>query len=721
MKLSIRRYTRHVGLILLLLLAILFTGLTYAQQHTGIEQISYIRTMWDFAYDVAAEDSLAYIATGFSGLQILSFASPDNPVFVGYWQDLSLSLTRITIANGRVYAAAGQQGFVIIDVSNPRQPLRDRHYRNYDVVHDVQVRNNYAFLAAFRDGLIILDVSDPAEPEEVTGIDTPGELRGLFIENDIAYLADGRTGLQIVDVHDPTTPELLATCDVGGTVDRVFAQENLAYLISGAIGLVIVDVSDPEEPEVLSRFAQDQIPYDVEVQDTLACITSGCYMRILNVSDPRNPTHLSFFRASPGDRIRGIALVDNIICLSAGFNGFYTADLTDIRGNIRPVGEFNSKGELSNLVVVDSLVYASKIEDGMIIMNYSNLEEIQILNFFGGTVRDLDIVGNYAYYAGEITFNVADLSLPAAPERIINLRGNGSNRDVFVDGTRAYTCAINGGLRVYDITDPEETTELGRSGVSGYHNDFVAAEDIGYLADSYRGLQVMNVEDPTNLIHVNYININPHSGGFGLWLTDTLLYYAIGEAGLLVYDISTRDDPVEITRFDPEAPVRDVIVNGNHAYLACGEYGLMILNIADLNSMHVVGFYNTHGDAQGLFLDHNHELVYVADGIGIGIYDAAQALRIKTPGKKQLTPAVPSFTVFPNPANARFNFYFQSAPSNGGALKIYDIFGHLVHRAPYIRGDSFLQWDAGNIPSGTYIARVGGAKDGSSIRIILQK
>jgi hypothetical protein len=80
-----------------------------------------------------------------------------------------------------------------------------------ETAHALQVVGHYAFVAggscdedapAWRDGLMIVDLSNPANPVPVAGLTTPGWGAGIQVVGDRAYLADGPGGLLIVSLPE---------------------------------------------------------------------------------------------------------------------------------------------------------------------------------------------------------------------------------------------------------------------------------------------------------------------------------------------------------------------------------------------------------------------------------------------------------------------------------------------------------------------------------------
>jgi len=73
--------------------------------------------------------------------------------------------------------------FVILDVSEPTQPVKSGHLVLPDIANDVYISGNYAYVADGYSGLRIIDISDKQNPSEVGYYDTPGNARGVYVYN----------------------------------------------------------------------------------------------------------------------------------------------------------------------------------------------------------------------------------------------------------------------------------------------------------------------------------------------------------------------------------------------------------------------------------------------------------------------------------------------------------------------------------------------------------
>lgn len=193
---------------------------------------------------------------------------------------------------------------------------------------EVVTQNNHAFVAT-GGGLTILDWKNPGQPEvlvddmEVPGVavwdvKVDGDLLAISSQGENSRGDDGdpaAIGTHFYDISDLSDPEFLSTwSETPAGVHNHFLDGDIAYICREApfddSALKIVDVSDPENPTLLSEWrVEDDHPdleggaffiHDVYVQDNLAYLAywnAGAW--VLDVSDPENPVEVAGFGEAP--------------------------------------------------------------------------------------------------------------------------------------------------------------------------------------------------------------------------------------------------------------------------------------------------------------------------------------------------------------------------------------------------------------------------------------
>ncbi len=179
------------------------------------------------AWDVWVKDGFAYIADFHSGMTVIDVSLPIKPRYVGTttWADSYQSAEIVRGEGNTVYIAAGSRGFIIIDISDPLQPVVASVYR--------PTRIAYAEGLAVRDGIVYLAVGS-----EFLKIST--------IEN----------GLHIFDATNPCSPKLISKTRFLDWPEGVVLAGNLAYVANTWTGARSIDLNDPNQSYVVDTFNQ---------------------------------------------------------------------------------------------------------------------------------------------------------------------------------------------------------------------------------------------------------------------------------------------------------------------------------------------------------------------------------------------------------------------------------------------------------------------------------
>jgi len=178
----------------------------------------------------------------------------------------------------------------------------------------------------------------------------------------------------------------------------------------------------------------------------------------------------------------------------------------------------------------------------------------------------------------------------------------------------AYIACGRAGLRIIDVTDPDQPQEMGSVDTPGAAFDVVVSGNVAYVADDQGGLRMIDVSDPRS----------PHELGFDttagfsqLALADRLLY-ALGGDGVAIFDVS---EPVRprfvnyLANSDTFSLPFSVSVAEN--LLVVGDFrAVHVFGVADSGAPTERGQFQTPSSARGLALDNG--LIYVGTG-GAGL------------------------------------------------------------------------------------------------------
>jgi len=158
------------------------------------------------------------------------------------------------VSGSMAYVADGLPGLQVIDVSNPASPVIVRGVDTPGVARGVVVSGSMVFVADGTGGLQVIDVSNPASPGIVGSAAVPGEAWGVAVSGPVAYVAGSTGGLQVIDVSNPASPVLVGSMDTPGLAWGVVVSGSAVYVADACSGLEILPGQCDVTPVLLSRF-----------------------------------------------------------------------------------------------------------------------------------------------------------------------------------------------------------------------------------------------------------------------------------------------------------------------------------------------------------------------------------------------------------------------------------------------------------------------------------
>ena len=167
-------------------------------------------------------------------------------------------------------------------------------------------------------------------------------------------------------------------------------------------------------------------------------------------------------------------------------------------------------------------------------------------------------------------------------ELVTTVYTQGSATNVAVDGDYAYVAAWNGGLRIVDISDPDNpvaVADIDSNTSTDAASEVAIRGNYAFVADYNGGLTVIDIEDPTQPSWITQISTdgNPR----GITLDGNYAYIGNGDSGLAVVDITDPENPVFKKNVATSGYTWGTTVYGSYAYSAVADAGVAVINISD--------------------------------------------------------------------------------------------------------------------------------------------
>lgn len=191
---------------------------------------------------VEVRGSLAYLADGSGGLQVIDVSVPAAPKAAG-WVDTPGVAVELAVQDGFVYVADGTGGLHIIDATAPAT-ARVVATLALGNVRTVDVSGNVVVAWSDHQVLHVVDVSNPAAPV-VVATQTVGNVRDVRIHGTRLYVAAYWNGLLVYDLTEPGAPVQIGNSSLVGMAADLAIAGGLAFVgdAAGNNGTAIMDVS----------------------------------------------------------------------------------------------------------------------------------------------------------------------------------------------------------------------------------------------------------------------------------------------------------------------------------------------------------------------------------------------------------------------------------------------------------------------------------------------
>ncbi len=230
---------------------------------------------------------------------------------------------------------------------------------------------------------------------------------------------------------------------------------------------------------------------------------------------------------------------------------------------------------------------------------------------------ELAINENHAYVIGGKRLTAIDISNPYLPRISGYINTNSTNSDLCIQNNYAYVACEEDGLKIYDISDPENMIEKGIYDTVNIAYSIDISGQFVYLADDEK-IQVIDISDPESPF-----NFSSHDIPYFLWpkgirINGNYAYLKVHFNGLVVLDISNPATIYEVGSYFPESRINSVSFKENKAYITSSDTGFVILDITDPSNIVSEGSINIRSYDAAI----NEDFAYVAcNNYGFRILD----------------------------------------------------------------------------------------------------
>ena len=205
------------------------------------------------ARSVALAGDMVCVGDGQYGLKLVGVTNPAAPVFLGSYTSAALdSIRSVGVSLPWVVLSDGRS-LELVNVSVPASPTLAGVWSAPGFAYSLVVAGGRVYAACGNAGMVILNMSAGGLSE--AGAYNPGGLvTGVSVSGNRAYLARGTDGWTACDVSNPAAPVLLKDSEAQGPAFDVAAAGAMLALGNGANAAVTLDVSAPLTPVSMAVF-----------------------------------------------------------------------------------------------------------------------------------------------------------------------------------------------------------------------------------------------------------------------------------------------------------------------------------------------------------------------------------------------------------------------------------------------------------------------------------
>ncbi|OGC92833.1 MAG: hypothetical protein A2W25_01230 [candidate division Zixibacteria bacterium RBG_16_53_22] len=641
--------------------------------------------------DIEVNGNYLYLADGFAGIQIIDISNPFNPALAASYPIGMVN--DIFIRGNLAFVAAGQLGVLIYNITNPVDLIEVSIYDTTGITgscSSVFVMDSLLF-APFGRILHIVSIADSANPLHIGSYQGAFGINNVFARDQWCYLADGPS-YTILDIADPADPIVISGRIINNSVNEVVAAGHYLYISNGENGMAIENIQFPSQPEPASQLELNGVTTGLNLVGSLAFLSQyPPYSRVpqgpwgimaVNVSNPTNPVVQGVYGTSAYNK--GIFIQGRYAYLAGGISGMYIIDIAD-PSSLRVMSLIDTGHETRSIVVRDTLAYVADYGAGMKIIGVSDPSApYQVGQFTAQShLSDIAISGNYAYLATHI-------------------------------------------LDIVDISDQANPVLLGhftRGPFGGHCWSVVVRDTLAFAVTSfedpyYDELEIIDISDPAAPVLVASTDPYWSSSFSDICLNGDYAFVADYPNGLRIFDISDPASPELVTTYTGYGGLSTVSISGIYAYVGQDEVG--ILDISNPAIPVPVDNYDTPGNPMGIALSGGH--IFVADATSVIV------LRNPMVSANDDGPRMPAvaalMSAYPNPFNASITISYSLPAPGPVSLDIYDILGRKVatlFEGVMPAGESRAFWNAKEMPSGLYFARLIVGERQETVRMVLLK
>ncbi|MBD3336127.1 MAG: hypothetical protein GF355_11490 [Candidatus Eisenbacteria bacterium] len=651
-------------------------------------------TVWNRLHQ---EDGLVCVAAGNDGLVVFDGTDPAHLLELSTCPTIAAAKD-VVLHEGLAYVAAGEAGLLIIDVRDPYAPEQVGQFAIGVSGKSVEWVGDHIVVGGYPVGLFFIDVSSPDDPNLDHILTTPGEATDLEWEpaTDRLYVADGHDDLLVVD-SAASPPSILGHGGSANYSMSVAAYGDYAYVGSyNNEEFRVYDVGDPADPQVVDVVDTHHPCLGLEVcGQTLFAANYNSGLKIYSLYHPDEPSLRG--RVPVVMRASDLAIWEDgeVVYLGGSFSSSVISMLEAVsiatHDPLRPEEEV-PLSDAYTCHAAEGFAYVSTDFFDVSIVDLGTLGVVGALPGFPGVcsslLREGDILhvgcsdGSGGYHC---TAWVRD---PSEAMILCTLPLPDYVRDIDVQGSLVAVANISY-CTLIDAEDPENPEvlisfayEYMEYAVIGVRLDGDRLYVSGYNLDMHPYLWIVDIQVPEHPVTINMLEL-PSDGLTARMDLESDVAYLAGYLYFHVIDVSNPEAPevkgqLRLSDGGGSTPPR-IYVEDSIAYVVTSEDGCYVIDCTDPWDPFFTGQLYFHEYTYDVALWEDD--VYVSGFRDEGLlcrFDRHQADASSSANPLRHTSQKIRLTVAPNPISAQARLSYQLHRPAQIRLGVYDVTGRCV-------------------------------------------
>lgn len=615
---------------------------------------------------------------------------------------------------------------VLIDVSVPAQPRVVRRMEMTGIATDLAAADQGGLLlVAQRDRrLAVVDIADPGQAQVVTVITLDEYPFHLDVEGDLAAVDLTGGVVQFIDLTDPAGPANLGTTDFGRSITDLILREGQLLAVAYDGSLLVYDVADPLDWVLVAEYGTaEQLVQIHETHDVLMVGTYSQGLKVLTFEESGDPSFRAILPGRP-DIWGQLALGARRIAFTHPLDGLFIYDATDLQ-DVLALARIPMENAAGDVCLADGVAFTGAQEGGVMALDVSDPSAVRKLGVlaYDAVVKDLVLQGDRLYVClDDLGLMILDVGDPAAMVELGRLPLGEGVRNLDVADGLAYLMQFPVGLHIIDVSNPASPAMLNTYPVTG---GSVAAEGRTVVMLN-GGLLVFDMSDPMAPSLVGPVGLDGVERDVDL--RDGHAYVAADQAGIAVVDLRDPAVPAVTGYHSTDGPARTVLAEEGFLF-SCNTGGrLRVFSTADPAQPVKIGCLDD-GDVFGPMAADGDLLLHLP-GYELKIYRTDGVVALEDGADEAVpAPAGRGLEAFPNPFNPVTVIAFELAVPGRVDLSVHDVLGRRLRTlvaGPLEAGRHEVPWGGlgargERVASGVYFVRLRTEAGAETRKILLAK